>query len=186
MKMNNNQSGNVLFLILIAVALFAALSYAVTRTSRGGGNVERDQLKLDAVQIIQWYGFLRTEILRFSFREGISTRDIRLTDGSSWTHCQTGTDCLWAPEGGGVEYPPQRIRQFFNGWTDSFKDKYESSTSSMSGFTNSHHFFVYLGSDAGSKDLCEVYQDALETDGETRCGLHGSGNYTIFFLIDSE
>jgi hypothetical protein len=64
MKTTNNQRGNVLFLILIAVALFAALSYAVTQSSRSGGDASRETNILNAAQLTQYPTSIRTAVLR--------------------------------------------------------------------------------------------------------------------------
>lgn len=66
MKINNykSQKGNVLFLILIAVALFAALSYAVTQSSRSGGDASRETNVINTSSLTQYPNQVRTAVLR--------------------------------------------------------------------------------------------------------------------------
>lgn len=58
------QNGNVLFLILIAVALFAALSYAVTKSTSGSGSVSKEKLALSISELLQQSSTIKTEIMR--------------------------------------------------------------------------------------------------------------------------
>ena len=60
-----NSNGNVLFLILIAVILFAALSYAVTSSTRSGGSDTSDEnLKLKIAEMVNYTTSLRTAVQR--------------------------------------------------------------------------------------------------------------------------
>lgn len=68
--MKSSQNGNVLFLILIAVVLFAALSYAVTQSSRGSGNASKEKLSLDIAALNNQIASLRTAYTRTYISEG--------------------------------------------------------------------------------------------------------------------
>lgn len=59
-----HQKGNVLFLILIAVALFAALSYAVTQSSRSGSDASRETNVINTSTLTQYPNQVRTAVLR--------------------------------------------------------------------------------------------------------------------------
>jgi type II secretory pathway pseudopilin PulG len=59
-----HQKGNVLFLILIAVALFGALSYAVTQSTRGGSSADKETIELKAVEFIQQAALITQTIKR--------------------------------------------------------------------------------------------------------------------------
>lgn len=112
-----SESGNVLFLILIAVALFAALSYAVTQSSRSGGGDTGEKTLVSSSQITQYPASVRTSIVRMVIA-GTAVDDLAFDDPSLFTANLT-TDALKArgvfypsPPGGGATYqnsPPDAM-----------------------------------------------------------------------------
>lgn len=58
------EKGNALFLILIAVALFAALSYAMTQSGRGGKGIDNEQIEIDASVLLSDLQRLRSSMQR--------------------------------------------------------------------------------------------------------------------------
>lgn len=102
---HNKESGNVLFLILIAVALFAALSYAVTQSTRsGGGSTEREQALLGSSAMTQYPTALRTSVIRMILG-GIGVEDLLFNPPSGSFGGETATDQLvFHPDGGGAVY----------------------------------------------------------------------------------
>lgn len=85
-----SQKGNVLFLILIAVALFAALSYAVTRNSRNnGGNINVEKAKPEAAQLVQYASQIKYAITKIMVINGCDFWDISFEntiDGTRYEH----------------------------------------------------------------------------------------------------
>lgn len=99
------ERGNALFLILIAVALFAALSYAITQSGRGSGTVDKEQAILSASQITQFPAAVRTGVTRMVVSG--SALNVIAFDTSS----PAGANEVFAPDGGAVVFqaPPPNI-----------------------------------------------------------------------------
>lgn len=64
------------FLILIAVALFAALSYAITSSGRGSSSVDKEQASLQASRLIQYFGQVQAEFNRLRLLGGYDITEI--------------------------------------------------------------------------------------------------------------
>lgn len=73
-KKSYYQNGNVLFLILIAVALFAALCYAVSTSSRSGDGsiVSKEKSRADAAAIVQFGAAMQAAMLRMRISNSCS------------------------------------------------------------------------------------------------------------------
>lgn len=105
------ESGNVLFLILIAVALFAALSYAVTQSTRsGGGDATSETNLVNSAQVTQYPAGIRTSMVRMIIG-GETATDIEFNPPSDYTNCTGAGDtpatfdrCVFHPLGGGATY----------------------------------------------------------------------------------
>lgn len=96
-----NASGNALFMILIAVALFAALSYAVTQSGRGAGGIAREQAMLDKAQLDNYLAAVNYGVMKLEQLAGCKLIDFTppAQQGSGSKTCT-----LFHPDGGGVTY----------------------------------------------------------------------------------
>lgn len=101
----HGERGNVLFLILIAVALFAALSYAVTQSTRsGGGDASGETNLINSAQLTQYPAGVRTSLVRMII-SGTDVNTLEFNDPSEFTNCTAGNArCVFHPTGGGATY----------------------------------------------------------------------------------
>lgn len=110
-KWRQAEKGNVLFLILIAVALFAALSYAVTQSTRtGGGSGDNETALISSAQLTQYPASIRTAVVRMIIG-GVDVADTEFNTPANFGTCTGASDtpatfdfCVFHPTGGGATH----------------------------------------------------------------------------------
>ncbi len=106
---SNSQSGNVLFIILIAVGLLASLSYAVTSSSRNGGkSLSDEKSQLYATEILEYAQNMANAVTQLRLR-GCDEDEISFfnDDVGGYTNNNAPPDftChVFRPEGGGLSW----------------------------------------------------------------------------------
>ncbi len=104
----DSQSGNVLFYILIAVAMLAALSFAVSQGNRGGTQgLNEDRAKLYAGEIIEYANTVANAVAQIKLR-GYSDTEISfensIVSGYGNPNCTDDVCKIFHPSGGGLSY----------------------------------------------------------------------------------
>lgn len=98
------ESGNVLFLILIAVALFAALSYAVTQSTRSGaGSGDNETALINSAQLTQYPASVRTAVVRMVIG-GTDVNNIEFNPPSDYGSLSDNSVGVFHPSGGGATF----------------------------------------------------------------------------------
>ncbi len=99
-----DERGNVLFLILLAVALFAALSFAIVGSNRYTDNDSGDSSdQILAAQIVQYPSMIRTAIIRMQF-SGVAIEDMEFNNPANYGSLTNDEYGVFHPEGGGATY----------------------------------------------------------------------------------
>lgn len=98
-----SEQGHVLFLILIFAVLFAALTYAVTRTARvGGGETESEKAELLAAQTVQYTAHIRKAVMTMTIGNDVPLEELNFLAIRSQFCSRCASDL--SSRGGGVPY----------------------------------------------------------------------------------
>lgn len=109
-RSHRTEAGSVLYIILLAVVLFAALSYAVTQSTRGGGidpGKEKDELLVS--EIFNYVTALQAAITRLQVTNGCEDTQISfenpVTSGYTNPNAPADKSChVFDPDGAGLYY----------------------------------------------------------------------------------
>lgn len=170
--MSHSQRGNALFLILIAVALFAALSFAVTQSSRSGGsNPSKEQGIVEAAKITQIGADLQSAALRMKLSgtaiDTITLHTVAGTGGpvASAVPCSSGATCLFGPDGGGATFIPLSTHVAKSGATEAFTNLFEiADNAKVDGIANNAPILLYMANGI-SEETCRNLNKGLGIDG---------------------
>lgn len=178
------QSGNALFLILIAVALFGALSFAVTSMGRSGAtDVTREQSVITASSMLQYGAAAAQATQRLMMINGCTAEQISLENpelahpdpwgGTGNANAPSDGRChLFDSRGGGMAY-----RRNPTSLDDSVVSKYQRLTGRLAviGVGEDGHadlsLMTVLVMNDQTRALCEAYNaglglpTTLQTDG---------------------
>lgn len=110
--MRHTTRGNILFLILLAVVLFAALAYAVTSSMRGGGKSASDEnAEAKVSETMNYFTQLDGAVQRMLVTGGIRDYELSFYYLTGWnfvggaydnTNCTSSACRVFDPAGGGV------------------------------------------------------------------------------------
>ena len=106
------QRGNILFLILLAVVLFAALSYAVTSSTNGGGkNAGDEKAQSTVAEMMNYFASMDAAIQRMMLTGDVKDYELNffyqtahkyVVGGNDNTNCTESRCRVFDPAGGAV------------------------------------------------------------------------------------
>jgi hypothetical protein len=107
MILHDQRSGNVLFVLLVGIALFAGLTVAVTQSGKNVGGAKSEKATLAAAEIMEYAGAVRSAVQRLTFR-GCAAEDISFENDevSGYEHMPVAKDkCkVFNASGGGLRW----------------------------------------------------------------------------------
>lgn len=101
----SEQGGNILFFILIAVALFAALTYAVTMSTRSGAGAGDEKHLVSSSAMLQHTALVRATVAGMHFK-GTTINEMEFNKPEDFASCSNPKVCVFHPGGGGISYVP--------------------------------------------------------------------------------
>lgn len=124
-----SENGNVLWYILVAVALFGALSFAIAQSMRGGGGtMDQERTKLAAAEIVDYGASLANAAAQLrlrGIRADLLSFENSTVAGYANAGCLDDSCRIFALEGGGLPYkapmqawldPAQSAQSGFGTW----------------------------------------------------------------------